>query len=44
MLLAPTFNRKFLAVTYELNEEFYQIGMAQPTCHDCDAWWNLSFI
>lgn len=44
MMLAPTFTQRFLHVVYELNDEFYQAGMDKSTCHDCDAWWNISWI
>ena len=35
---------KLMHVVYELNEEFYTLGMQEPTVLDGDAWWNLSFI
>lgn len=44
MMLPVTFTSKYMHVVYELNEAFYTLGMDQPTCHNCDAWWNLSCI
>ena len=36
--------RKMMHVVYELNEEFYTLGMQTPMVYDGDAWWNLSFM
>lgn len=31
-------------VVYELSEEFYIIGMQEPSVQHMDSFWNLSWI
>jgi hypothetical protein len=36
--------RKMMCVVYELDEEFYTLGMQEPSVYDGDAWWNLTYV